>query len=224
MRFKAIKKLKDIYEKFSTTTKPQNRAYIESVHALVNLTEAKDPFTKRHSIKVSSYAVSLSRHLGLSKRYLENIRIAAILHDIGKLGIKDKILLKPSSLTKEEFEEVKKHPQLTEEIVKPLKFYSDIITFIKHHHENWDGDGYPDGLKGEEIPLGARILSICDAYDALTSERAYRKAYSHEEALDIVRSECGKKYDPNLFAAFVKCLSNVEKSELQGEVKENNDR
>lgn len=207
----ANKRLKEIYEAFSSSTKGAHKAYLESIHALVNLTEIKDPYTKRHSVKVSNYAALLAQQLGMRKRDIENVKFAAILHDIGKLGVSAEILLKEGSLSKKEFEEVKKHSLMGVEIIKPLHFFGEIILMIKHHHENFDGSGYPSGLKGKDIPLGAQILSIADAYDALISERAYRKAYSHDEALEIMKKDSGKKFDPKLLNLFIKCLTTREK-------------
>ena len=205
------KGLKQIYDKFSKSTKPIQRAFIESVHSLVNLAEKKDPHTKRHAIKVSNNAVLIAKAIGMSKKEIETLRLAAILHDIGKIGIRDKILLKASSLSEEEYEEVKKHSEIGAEIARPLKLFTEVILMVKHHHENYDGTGYPDGLKKEKIPIGSRILSIADVYDALTSKRAYRDAYSAKKALEIMKEESGKKFDPYLFDVFIKCISSKHK-------------
>ena len=173
---KANKQLRQLYDKFSDGTKPVHRAYMQSIHALINLTEARDPYTKRHSVKVSNYAVLLAKATNLSEKEVETIRLAAILHDIGKVGIKAKILLKNGSLNSKEFKEVQKHSEIGAEIIKPLKFFAPIVSIIRHHHENYNGTGYPDGLKGEDIPLASRILAIADAYVARTRKRAYREA------------------------------------------------
>jgi len=199
-------KLKEIYDKFSNATKPIHMAYMQSIHSLINLTEARDPYTKRHSVKVSSYAVMLAKYIGLPKKEVNIIRLAAILHDIGKVGIKEKVLLKNGTLNGKEYKEVQKHSELGAEIIKPLKFFGPIVSIIKHHHENYDGTGYPDGLKGEEIPFASRILAIADSYDAMTSKRAYREAYDPQRALEIMKKESGKKFDPALFKKFLGCL------------------
>ncbi|MGB2705825.1 MAG: HD-GYP domain-containing protein [Candidatus Omnitrophota bacterium] len=200
------KQLKQLYDRFSGATKPVHRAYMQSIHALINLTEARDPYTKRHSVKVSNYAVLLAKAINLSKKEVETIRLAAILHDIGKVGIKGKILLKDGSLNSKEFKEVQKHSEIGAEIIKPLKFFGPIVSIIRNHHENYDGTGYPDGLKGEDIPLASRILSIADAYDALTSKRAYREAYPAKGAERIMKKEAGKKFDAALLEKFMDCL------------------
>jgi len=207
----ALKQLRLIYERFAKSSKPINRAYLESVHALINLTETNDPYTKRHSVKVSNYAGLLSRAIGMSKKEVDSVKLAAILHDIGKVGIRVKILLKNGALNHAEYEEVKKHSEIGADIAKPLKFFNEVIYMIKHHHENYNGTGYPDGLEGASIPLGSRILAIADAYDALTSTRAYRKAYSSEKAIGIMKSESGKKFDPVLLETFLESLERRKK-------------
>lgn len=205
------KKLKKIYKKFSTT-KPTSKAYIECIHALVNLAELKDPYTKKHSIKVSNYAVLLAKQLKLAREEVETIKLAAILHDVGKLGIKEEVLLKSGSLNGEEYEEVKKHSEIGTEIIKPFRFFNEVILIVRHHHEKYDGTGYPDGLKGKDIPLGSRILAIADCYDALTSKRAYRDAYSPGEAINIMKKEDGSKFDSQFLDIFMSCISSEDKS------------
>ncbi len=205
------KHLKQLYSRFSNSTKPVHRAYMQSIHTLINLTESRDPYTKRHSVKVSNYAVMLAKSLGLYKKEVEYIRLAAILHDIGKVGIKESILLKNGSLDSKEYKEVQKHADLGAQIIKPLKFFGPIVSTVRHHHENYNGTGYPDGLKGEDIPLASRILAIADAYDALTSKRAYRGAYSVEKAKSIMKKESGRKFDPALLERFMDCLHRAGK-------------
>ncbi len=204
------KKLKEIYKRFSST-KPTNKAYIECIHALVNLAELKDPYTKKHSIKVSNYAVLLAKQLKLAKEEIETIKLAAILHDVGKLGIRKKVLLKSGSLNGAEYEEVKKHSEIGAEIIKPFRFFNEVILIIRHHHEKYDGTGYPDGLKGKDTPLGSRILAIADSYDALTSKRTYRDAYSPGEAVNIMKKEDGSKFDSKLLDIFMSRIAS-EKS------------
>ena len=198
--------LKKIYDAFRKPTKIS--AYIKSISALVSLAESRDPYAMRHSAKVTRYAVLFAKYLGFAKERIEVIKLSAMLHDVGKIGIREDILLKEGSLTESEYEEVKKHSPFGAEIVKPLRFLEKEIPIIRHHHENFDGTGYPDGLKGEEIPLEARILSLSDVYDALTSDRPYRKAYSPKKALEIMQKEVGKKFDPELFEKFKEFMSN----------------
>jgi len=204
---RTTRELAAIYGRFFSSMEPVQRAYVESIHALVSLAESRDPYTRLHSMKTTEYAAGLAMHMKLSDKEIKDIKVAALLHDIGKLGIKQEILTKPSSLTAGEFREIKKHPKIAVEIIKPLKFFKGVISAIKHHHENYDGRGYPDGLKGENISVGARILSVADVYDALTSRRSYRKAYSSVEALRIMKNESGKKFDPDILKSFKEYIS-----------------
>jgi len=201
------RKLRELYNKVYKKGNPSSMEILRSVRALVRLAEEKDPYTKKHSVKVSRYAVLLAKYVGLPKHQIERIRIASILHDIGKLGIDKHILLKRDTLTHKEYEEVKKHPEIGVKLLKPLKFFENIIPLVKHHHENYDGSGYPAGLKGSSIPFNARLLTIADVYDALTSKRAYRKAYISQEAVKIMQEDIEKKFDPVLLNAFFICLS-----------------
>ncbi len=173
------------------------------IFSLANAIEAKDHFTKGHIDRVSLLAVSLGVHIELSRFETGTLEKGGALHDIGKIGVKDIILLKPGRLTPEEFEEIKKHPETGEKICRPLNSLRPVLPLIKHHHERYDGSGYPSGLVGEDIPLLARIMAIVDVYDALTSRRAYRDAMTHEQAMRILRSETGDgKFDPDLFGRF----------------------
>jgi putative two-component system response regulator len=177
------------------------------IFSLANAIEAKDPFTKGHIDRVSSLAVNLGRHIGLSAEDIGTLEKGGALHDIGKIGVKDDILLKSGKLTAEEYEEIKKHPCIGENICRPLNSLKPSLPLIKHHHERFDGSGYPMGLCGEEIPLLARIMAIVDMYDALTSRRAYREAMTHEEAMKIFRHDTAEgKFDPVLVAGFVELI------------------
>lgn len=173
------------------------------IFSLANAIEAKDPFTKGHIDRVSSLAVNLGRHIGLTMAEIGTLKKGGALHDIGKIGVKDGVLLKPGKLTPEEFEEIKKHPATGENICRPLHSLKPVLPIIKHHHEKFDGSGYPSGLAGEDIPLLARIMAIVDVYDALTSRRAYRNAMTHEQAMRIFKKDISEgKFDPILFARF----------------------
>ena len=184
------------------------------IFSLANAIEAKDYFTKGHIDRVSSLAVNLGRYIGLSMEDIGTLEKGGALHDIGKIGVKDDILNKPGKLTPEEFEEIKKHPETGENICSPLNSLRPVLPIIKHHHEKFDGSGYPSGLVGEDIPLLARIMAIVDVYDALTSRRAYRDAMSHAEAMRILREDtANKKFDPFLFEKFVALISSS--SDLQ---------
>lgn len=169
--------------------------------------EAKDPYTKGHSERVSDLSKRLAKFIGLSKGESIVIQKAATLHDIGKIGVKEEILHKKEPLTQEELELIRRHPIVGEEICKPLNSLKAILPGIRHHHERWDGKGYPDGLKGEDIPIIARIINVTDTYDALASERPYRKKFGESESMKFM--ECQKSYgqwDPWLIEKFLKMM------------------
>jgi putative nucleotidyltransferase with HDIG domain len=182
------------------------RSYIESLMALVKATEAKDPSLRGHSQRVSEYSVKLARKLNLSEEEVKYIRYGALLHDVGKIGVREYILEKPGTLSREEMEMMKEHIKIGIEILRPIAFLKPVLPLIKHHHENWDGTGYPDGLKGEEIPLGAQIISICDVFDAITNERSYADRMTREEAINLLKELKGKKFNPELVDKFIEIL------------------
>ncbi|MDD5451023.1 MAG: response regulator [Desulfovibrionales bacterium] len=166
-----------------------------TLRALVSTLEAKDPYTRSHSGRVTAYAIKIARALGLKQEEIDSIAFAGYLHDIGKIGIRDDILLKPGKLLAQEYDIIKKHPVIGENIVKHLGLLPKEKAIIRHHHERWDGKGYPDGLNGEDIPLLSRILAVADAYDALTSNRPYRKAKSRSEAIRILQENRFIQFD-----------------------------
>jgi putative two-component system response regulator len=173
------------------------------IFSLANAIEAKDHYTRGHIDRVSALAVGLGEYLGVDKDDLGSLKKGGALHDIGKIGVKDTILVKPGRLTPEEFEEIKKHPEIGEKICRPLHSLEPVLPIIKHHHEKHDGTGYPSGLGGDEIPLLARIMSIVDVYDAFTSQRAYRDALTYEQTMQILKKETeAEKFDPVLFKGF----------------------
>ena len=170
--------------------------------------EAKDPYTKGHSERVATLAKDLARAIGLSEREQDRIHKAGILHDIGKIGVSGKVLTKKGSLGKEEYDDVISHPSIGATICQPLKSLADIIPMIKHHHERFDGTGKPDGLMGHKIPLGARIISIADTYDAMTSTRPYRNAMEKEDALEIFEHEINNgQWDSALVTHLIDMIS-----------------
>lgn len=177
--------------------------YMETVNALTNSLEAKDPYTKGHASRVQHYALLLAQELELSDQKIENIKTAAILHDIGKIGIKDDILNKPGKLNDYEFGEIKKHPTIGANILQDVHFLNDVTKIVRHHHERHDGNGYPDGLKGNEIPAEAAILSIADVYDAMTSDRPYRKALCVDVALAELIKCSGTQFHPEFAKIFI---------------------
>jgi len=192
--------------KIEKLTRRSNQNLIEAVFAFAKTIELKDQYTGEHVEKTVSFATEISRALNLPEDEVELIKQAAMLHDLGKIGISEKILIKKSKLVKEEFEEIKRHPQIGVDIIRPIKFFHNIIPLILYHHERWDGRGYPSGLKGEEIPIGARIVAIADAYQALTSNRPYRKAYSQEKALKLIKKGSGFQFDPMIVTKFLQII------------------
>ena len=181
-----------------------NLATVEMIAAAV---DAKDAYTRGHSGRVSGYAGAIAGALGLPEADIARIRQAGLLHDVGKIGVPDAILLKPGALSDEEFAVIKEHPAIGEHILQGLPFLAEILPAVRHHHERWDGHGYPDGLAGEAIPLDAAILAVADSFDAMTSSRTYRVALSVSEAIRRVREGTGAQYDPRLVAAFDRALA-----------------
>ena len=193
-------------KKIEKLTKSGKQNIIESIHAFAKTIELRDHYTGRHAESTVRYATAIAKALDLSSDELENVRQAAVLHDLGKVGISDKILHKKSKLTEKEFDEIKKHPQIAADIIRPIQFMHDIVPLVLYHHERWDGKGYPAGLKAEEIPIGARIIAIADVYQALTSNRPYRKAFSRNKALQIIKEGAGNQFDPRIVELFVKYI------------------
>ena len=179
---------------------------LNTIESLVSTLEAKDTYTEGHSWKVALVAASLARKLGLDPTIVENISLAGLLHDIGKIGIKDSILNKASKLTPAEYDHIRRHPVIGERILAPLEPLRLLLPCVRHHHEWFNGQGYPDGLVGGKIPLEARILTIADAYDAITSERAYRPARSRAEAMDIIAGASERQFDPEFVKTFLEMM------------------
>jgi putative nucleotidyltransferase with HDIG domain len=176
-------------------------AYLESTRALVGAVEAKDPHTRQHSVRVSDAAVELARRLGLSAARIESARTAAVLHDIGKIGVPDAVLQKPGPLTADEFGLIQQHPQTALQILGGASFLSAELPTILHHHERYDGRGYPAGLAGEQIPFAARILAVADSLDAMSSERSYKPRYSLERIREELGACAGTQWDPTVVEA-----------------------
>ena len=193
--------LKDTYEKLE-------KAYLESIETLRFTVEAKDTYTRGHSDRVSEYSVLIGKKLKLSDEDINTLKIGGLFHDIGKIGVPDSILLKDSKLTDDEYSEIKNHPSIGAHILSNATIFKSVLPVVKHHHERYDGNGYPGKLKGEEIPLLARIAAVADSFDAMTSKRTYRNSLT----LDIVRDEIekckGSQFDPNCADAFLDILSN----------------
>ena len=171
---------------------------INTVATLILTQEAKDPYYRGHSTRVTQYAMLIARKLGLSREELDVLERAAILHDIGKIGISDTLLTKPEKLTSQEMDNIRRHVELSDSILKPLQFLKNERVFIRQHHERYDGTGYPDKLKGEESLLGSRILAISDFYDAVSSDRPYRKALSQNAIIAELQKSRGTQFEPQL--------------------------
>jgi len=196
-----------VKQKLSFFAVRSERSILEAVYSLAKSIELRDRRTKEHCDRMVEYAEKVARKMGMNDQDVDNVRRAAMLHDIGKLGISDKILLKPGKLTAEEYEEVKKHPVIGADIISVAGFLKDIVPIILGHHEHWDGGGYPRGLKGQEIPLGARIVAVVDVYEAVTSDRPYHKAIPKEEAIQILREGMGTQFDPQIVKVFIDILA-----------------
>jgi response regulator RpfG family c-di-GMP phosphodiesterase len=178
-----------------------------TLYAFVETIEARDPYTKQHSASVSGYAMSIARENGCSQEEIAKLEISGNLHDIGKIGIPDSILLKPGKLTNDEYEIIKRHPVIGSNIIGHLGMWTDEQGIIRHHHERFDGTGYPDRLKGEEIPFLARILSVADVYDALITDRSYRQRMSNKVAVEIIKENSGSQFDPEIVDIFFNLYS-----------------
>ena len=183
------------------------KAYHEVILALMNTVDAKDTYTRGHSGRTSRYALGIAQEMGLSKRECQKIKTAAELHDIGKIGVGDFIMSKKNPLSTTEYNTIKAHVLTGEGIIKPIRYLHFALPLIRHHHEHYDGTGYPDGLKGEEIPLGARIIGAADAFDAMTTKRPYNKPLSYTEALANCTSEAGKHFDPKVIDALARFIN-----------------
>jgi HD-GYP domain-containing protein (c-di-GMP phosphodiesterase class II) len=188
--------------RYSFTKYAETRAmFLGTVSALSQAIDAKDGFTRGHADRVSRIAGAIAREMGLSERNIEEIELAGMLHDIGKIGVEDQILMKPARLDPHEQELMRRHPIYGASILEPSESLRPLVPLVLHHHENFDGSGYPEGRKGEEIPLGSRIIIVADAYEAMTSDRIYRKAIGHERAMDQLNRYKGIQFDPKVVRA-----------------------
>jgi putative nucleotidyltransferase with HDIG domain len=186
------------------------------IEALARAMAARDASTHEHARRVQRYAPALAREIAIGdERTLAAIDAAALLHDIGKLGIPDRILGKPGPLTPDEYDHVKLHAIIGADILSAVSFPGPLAVIVRHHHENWDGTGYPDGLRGEAIPIGSRVLAIVDCYDALTSDRPYRRALSHVCAVAMIHERRGTMYDSEIVSAFLRVLQRMDRLGLE---------
>ncbi|HSB03901.1 MAG TPA: HD domain-containing phosphohydrolase [Thermodesulfobacteriota bacterium] len=183
---------------------------LEFAKVLASTLEEKDPYTSKHSERVCYYSDLISKKISLPSKERNELQIAAYLHDIGKIGISNRFISKKGVLTAADWAIIKQHTRKSIELLSPLNLSSSILSYIEHHHEHFDGAGYPDGLKGNEIPLGARIIAVSDSYDSMISDRPYRKPLSKEEAKKELLKWTGKQFDPNLVSAFLYLLKEME--------------
>ncbi len=198
--------IKEINEKLEAAYVELKNAYRGTMESLRLAVDAKDSYTKNHSDRVSYYSVMLAKKLGLSDEEIEIIRDGALFHDIGKIGIPDAILQKTSKLTDEEYDDIKNHPTIGAHILNPATIFNKIIPIVKHHHERFDGRGYPGSLSGENIPLHARIVAIADSFDAMTSDRSYRPRFTLFKALEEIDRCKGAQFDPELATLFIETV------------------
>ena len=180
------------------------KAHLDSVKVLAEAIDAKDPYTRGHSDRVRKMSITIATHLGFAEDQIESLEYGALLHDIGKIGIKDEILLKQGTLTQEEYHYIQEHPLIGVKIVEEVDFFRDKIPMIRNHHEHFNGHGYPDGLRGEAIPLEARIIAVPDAFDAMTSMRPHREAMALEEVLSEMERCKGSQFDPQILTIFLR--------------------
>lgn len=196
----------NMLEDISESYKELEDLFLKLVSVMVNALDAKSPWTRGHSDRVSMYSEDIAKEMNIDEDEIKEIRLAGLLHDIGKIGTYDYLLDKPGALTKEEFDIVKMHPEQGVMILKDIKQLSNVIPLIKYHHEKLDGTGYPSGLKGTDIPVGAKILHVADSFDSMTSDRPYRKAPGFDHALSELKKYRGIQFDSDVVAAFMKVL------------------
>lgn len=187
--------------------------FVNTIRALEKALQAKNVYTEGHSRRVAEKAVEVARAMGTSKEQLRHIELGALFHDIGKIGIRDEVLNKNGKLTESEYEHIKTHPLVAEQILSPIEELRPIVDIVKYEHERWDGQGYPAGLRGDLIPLGARLIAIADAWDSMVYDRVYRKAMSHEAALLELEKNAGSQFDPACVQAFCR----LERARLSGQ-------
>lgn len=203
-----MNEIKKINAELKNTNEMLEKAYLESIQTLRYTVEAKDTYTRGHSDRVSEYSVLIGKHVGLSDNDLKNLQIGGLFHDVGKIGVPDAILQKESKLTDDEYSEIKNHPSIGAHILSTATIFKDMIPIVKHHHEKYDGTGYPGKLAGENIPYLARIAAIADSFDAMTSRRTYRDSLPIETVISEFRRCKGTQFDPELTDVFLDILEN----------------
>jgi putative nucleotidyltransferase with HDIG domain len=200
------RQMQEYIQRLKGAAQVNNELFMGTIRALADAIDEKDPYTRGHSERVNHYAVLLAKQLGLEKKEIRQVHIASLFHDIGKIGIEDKILRKPAMLTDEEYTVMKQHPEKGAQILAKIKAMHDIIPGMRFHHERWDGTGYPLGLKGEQIPVAARIVAVADAFDAMTTNRPYQKAMPFDKAIERLLELSERVYDRKVVIAFAEAF------------------
>jgi HD-GYP domain-containing protein (c-di-GMP phosphodiesterase class II) len=208
-------------QELEAAARANRELFIGTIRAFAAAVDAKDPYTRGHSERVAAFSRTIAKTLGQSEEFQYRIWIAGLLHDVGKIGIEDRILKKGGVLTGEEYEQMKLHPAIGEEILRPLEPLREMLPAIRWHHEAWNGRGYPDGLKGEQIPLIARIVAVADTFDAITTNRPYQKAYSPEYAVETITKLTGARFDAKVVTAFLRAF---QQGAIRGERREEGER
>ena len=201
-----MNEIKKINDELSETYEKLEQAYMESIQTVRYTVEAKDTYTRGHSDRVSEYSVLIGEKLGLGEEDIRRLRIGGLFHDVGKIGVPDSILQKNDKLTDEEYSQIKNHPTIGAQILSTASIFQDIIPIVKHHHERYDGKGYPSRLKGKDIPYLARIAAVADAFDAMTSRRVYRDSLSIDAVINEIEKNKGTQFDPEVADAFLEIL------------------
>jgi HD-GYP domain-containing protein (c-di-GMP phosphodiesterase class II) len=207
-------KVRDRTKQLAAKHQELRTAYVQTVGALAEAVDAKDAYTRGHSECIGVYASKIAREMGFAKDFIERVYIAGLLHDVGKIGVPDRVILKPARLDKEEYELVKQHPAIGAKILEPVSFLADIVPSVRHHHEWFDGSekGYPDRIAGDRIPLPSRIILVADTVEAMTSDRPYRKAKDLEAVIAELKKYAGSQFDPVCVEACLRVLDRDEES------------
>ncbi len=195
--------LRELFKQERVRTRELERSYVATVQALSNAVEARDAYTGKHAERVAAYGLALAGAVGLEVERTPQIEFGFLLHDVGKVGVPDSILFKPGSLTPDEYQVMTRHPEIGVEILQHVDFLGDGMCVVRHHHERWDGRGYPDGLAGEDIPASARVFAVADALDALTTDRPYRRATDWKSARIEIIMGSGTQFDPAVVDALM---------------------
>jgi putative nucleotidyltransferase with HDIG domain len=214
-------KVRDRTKQLAEKHQQLRTAYVQTIRALAEAVDAKDAYTRGHSERVGVYASKIAREMSFAKDFIERVYIAGLLHDVGKIGVRDAVITKPDRLTLEEYEEIKAHPEIGAKILEPVDFLKDVAPCVRHHHEWYDGSnrGYPDQLRGEQIPLPSRIILVADTVEAMTSDRPYRKALPLEAVVSEIDKYSGSQFDPQVTVAFLRLLEREAEGFIQKDQK-----